>query len=210
LFFLCKPVCGLLATFAPVALLAQPPANNLQMVLPLFDRIASRVGAELSREEQQAIWLQPPSNAKPEERFLSSRLVTVLKDSLRLAVFAEPVTALRMTAITPQLARCEIVYRQLPRRRFWQKAHWQRAAHVVVEVSALNPATRQIDFQKIYSESLVDTVEGRFLPRLEDTSLPFTIGRKEEIAGGPGWLEPVLITSASGAVVYLFYSLRSR
>lgn len=200
----------LLSALLPNLVFAQPPAKNLQIILPLFDRLASRVGAELALAEPRAVWLQPPANAKPEERFLSSRLVTVLKDSLRLAIFAEPVAALRMTAITPQLSRCEIVYRKLPRRRFWQKAHWQRAAHVVVEVSALNPATRQIDFQKIFSESLVDTVEGKFLSRLEDTSLPFTIGRKEEIAGGPGWLEPVLITSATGAVVYLFYSLRSR
>lgn len=199
-----------LSALLPCLISAQTPANNLQITLPLFDRIAGRVGEELTRQEQPAVWLQPLPNAKPEERFLSSRLVTVFKDSLHLAVFAEPVTTLRMTALTPQFARCEIVYRKLPRRRFWQRARWQRAAHLVVEVIALNPATRQIDFQKIFSESFADTVEAKLLSRLEDASLPFTIGRKEEMEGGPSWLEPVLITSATGAVVYLFYSLRSR
>lgn len=200
-----------LSALLPSLVFAQPPVDNFQMILPLFDRIASRVGAELSRETPPAIWLQPPANAKPEERFLSSRLVTVLKDSLRLDVFAEPVTALKMTALTPQVTRCEIVYRKLPRRRLWQQARWQRAAHVVVEVSALNSTTRQIDFQKIFSESLVDTVAGKVLSHLEAANWPFTIGSREESAAeGSGWLEPVLITSATGAVIYLFYSLRSR
>lgn len=193
-----------------VAAMAQTPSTNLQMLLPLFDRVAGRVGEELSRPEPTAVWLQQSTNAKPEERFFSSRLITVLKDSLRFAVFAEPVATLKMAALTAQLTRCEIVYRKLPRRRFWQKARWQRAAHVVVEAEAQNPATRQIDFQKIFAESRADTVAGKFLSRLQDASLPFTGGRKEESENGPHWLEPVLITSATGAVVYLFYALRSR
>jgi len=200
----------LLLAALPRVAMAQTPENNLQMLLPLFDRVAGRVGEELSRSEQTAVWLQPSPNAKPEERFFASRLVTVLKDSLRFAVFAEPAAALKMAALTTQLARCEVVYRKLPRRRFWLKARWQRTANVVLEAEAQNPTTRQIDFQKIFAESRADTVAEKFLSRLEEASLPFTLGRREESENGPRWLEPVLITSATGAVVYLFYALRSR
>lgn len=200
----------LLLALAPDFVAAQAPASNLQIIQPLLDRIAGHIGNELLRREPLAVWLQPLSNPKPEERFLFSRCVTVFQDSLHWAVFAELVTDRRITAVTPQLTRCEIVYRQLPRRRFWLKARWQRTAYVVVEVNALNPATRQFDFQKIFSESHTDTVAGKFLSRLDDAALPFTVGRREERAEETGWLEPVLIASATGAMIYMFYSLRSR
>lgn len=194
----------------PLAASAQPPESNLQMLLPLFDRVAGHLGKELLRPEQAGVVLPQAANAKPEERFFTSRLVTVLKDSLRFAVFAEPAATLQMAALTTQLARCEIVYRKLPRRRFWQKARWQRTAHAVIAAEAQNPATRQIEFQKIFAESRADTVAEKFLSSLEDASLPFTRGRREESESGTRWLEPLLITSATGAVVYLFYALRSR
>jgi len=200
----------LIIALIPVAAAAQTPANNLQTILRLFDRVAIRVGEEILRQDQPAVWIQSAPDAKPEERFFSSRLVTVLKDSLRLAIFAEPVDSLRTTALTYQLARCEIVYRKLPRRRFWQGARWQRTANIVVEAGAQNAATRQIDFQKIFAESVADTLPGKFLSPLEEARLPFTIGRREEPPEGFRWLEPVLIASATGAVIYLFYALRSR
>jgi hypothetical protein len=108
------------------------------------------------------------------------------------------------------LHRCEIVYRPLPRRRFWQEARWQRSANVIVELGAQNASTRQVRFQKIFSESAADTLAKNYLPRLEEQNLPFTIGRRENREENSGWLEPILITSATGVVIYLFYSLRSR
>jgi len=202
---------GLLIIAAlPGAVVAQTPANNLQTILRLFDRVAMRVGEEISRQDHPAVWVQAAPNAKAEERFFAARLVTVLKDSLRLTIFSAPIDSFRTTALTHQLARCEIVYRKLPARRFWQKGRWQRTASIVVEAGAQNAATRQIDFQKFFAESATDTLAGKVLPRLEEASLPFTIGRREEAAEGFRWLEPVLIASATGAVVYLFYALRSR
>jgi hypothetical protein len=200
----------LLIALLPLSAAAQTPANNLQTLLRLCDRVAIRVGEEILRRDQPAVWIQSAPDAKPEERFFSSRLVTVLKDSLQLAVFTEPVDSLRTTALTYHLARCEVVYRKLPDRRFWQNSRWQRTANIIVEAGAENAATRQIDFQKFFAESAADTVPGKFLSRLEEASLPFTIGRREEPPEGFRWLEPVLIASATGAVVYLFYALRSR
>ncbi|GEM_PF-2129202 len=221
-FLILRFSCGFLVSMAllPFSISAQTPADNLQTILRLFDHVAIRVGEEIARQPQPAVWMQWAPDAKPEERFFSSRLVTVLKDSLRLAVFvplfgaskdgAGPVDSLRATALTYQLTRCEIVYRKLPRRRFWLGAEWQRTANIAVEAGAQNAATRQINFQKIFSESATDTLAGKALPRLEEASLPFTIGRREEAAAGFRWLEPVLIASATGVVVYLFYALRSR
>lgn len=200
----------LIIALLPVAVVAQTPANNLQTLLRLFDRVAIRVGEEISRQDHPVVWVQSALNAKPEERFFTSRLTAVFRDSLRLAVFAGPVDSLRTTALTYQLSRCEIVYRNLPQRRFRRSARWQRTANIFVEVVAQNAATRRIEFQKFFTESATDTLTEKFLPRLEEASLPFTIGRKEEPPEGFRWLEPVLITSATGVVVYLFYSLRSR
>jgi hypothetical protein len=194
----------------PGAVVAQTPVNNLQTILQLFDRVAMRVGEEISRQDYSAVRVQSALNAKPEERFFAARLTAVFKDSLRLTVLAAPVDSFRTTVLTYQLSRCEIVYRKLPHRRFRRSVRRLRTANIFVEVVAQNAATRRIEFQKFFTESVTDTLTEKILPLLEEASLPFTIGRNEEPPKGLRWLEPVLITSATGAVIYLFYALRSR
>jgi hypothetical protein len=189
---------------------AQTPRTNLEMILRLFDRAATHAAAEISRHGESAVWIKSPAEAKPEEQFFASRLVTVFTDSLRWPVFGEPVDSLKTMILTYRLTRCEIVYQPLPRWRFWQKARWQRTANVIVELGAQNAWTRQIGFQRIFSESATDTLAKKILPRFEDKNFPFTIGRRENREESSGWLEPILITSATGVVIYLFYSLRSR
>jgi len=189
---------------------AQITTNNLQTLLQLFDRVAIRVVNEMPRDRVTAIRVNSPASIKPEERFLFSRLVTVLNDSLRLPIFKAPVDSLQTATLTYQLHRCEIVYRPLPRKYFWQNARWQRAVQVMVELGIHDTSTRQIVFQKIFEESAVDTLSKKNLPALEDQNLAFTIGKKQQDDGEFHWLEPVLIASATGAVIYLFYSLRSR
>jgi hypothetical protein len=200
----------LLLALASFAALAQTPENNLQAVLQLFDRVAYRVAESMSHDGAAAIWVKAPANLKPEERFFFSRLTTVLSDSLQWRVFADPVDSLQTTALIYQLHRCEIIYRPLPRRRFWRKSRWQRSANIIVELGAQNASTRQIVFQKIFEESAADTLAENSLRSLEDQNLAFTIGRRESREQGSRWLEAALITSATGAVIYLFYSLRSR
>ncbi|MDZ7360713.1 MAG: hypothetical protein ONB46_08300 [candidate division KSB1 bacterium] len=200
----------LMLVLAPGVMFAQIPRTNLEMILQLFDRAATHAAAEISRNGESAVWIKSPADAKPEERFLASRLVTVFTDSLRWPVFTEPVDTLNAKILTYRLAHCEIAYRPLPRRRFWQKARWQRTANVLVELGAQNASTRQIGFQKIFSESASDTLATKTLLHLEDQNLLFTIGRRENREESSGWLEPILITSATGVVIYLFYSLRSR
>lgn len=184
---------------------AQTPADNLQVILQLFDRAACRVAEQISHERAAAIFVQAASPPSPEERFFSSRLVTILNDTLPVPIFTEPVELLKTVALTHQLHRCQVVYRSLSNRRLVY-----RHASVLIEFEAHDAATRQMLFQKIWEESAADTVAEKSLPRLENVNLPFTVGKWEKRETGLRWLEPVLITSATGIIVYLFYALRSR
>jgi hypothetical protein len=189
---------------------AQTPKNNLQAILQLFDRVAYRIAELVSRDGLTAIWVKSPANLKPEERFLFSRLVTVLSDSLRLSIYKNPLDSIETTTLIYHLHRCEIVYRPLPRKIFWQGSRWQRVANVMIEVDLYNTSTRQVVSQKIFEESAADTLSEKSWQNLENRNLSFTVGRTEPDEAGWRWLEPVLIVSATGAVIYLFYSLRSR
>lgn len=200
----------LLLALAPLAVAAQPPADNLQRLSQLFDRVAWRVADAAAPDSAAVIWIKSPAIPKPEERFFYSRLLTILTDSLRFAVFAEPVDSLKTLALTYQLSRCEIVYQPLPRRRFWRPVRWRRTANVVAEVGALDPRTQQVRFQKIFVETAADTLSEKSLSGGENQNFVFTLGRREDRQESSRWLEPVLITSATGVVVYLFYALRSR
>ena len=198
-------------TFFSLPAAAQPPADNLHQLLHLFDRVAYRVAAQLPHDRGVAIFVKPPANGRPEERFFFNRLVSTLTDSLSLPMVAEPVDSAATLAVTFNIEKCEIVYRPAPKRGFLRRTLWQRHAGVFVEVSAYDLATRKVRFQKILEENSTDTLSKKTLPALEDQNLPFTVGRWEEGTGeGVQWLEVALITAASGIIVYLFYSLRSR
>jgi hypothetical protein len=210
LWFSKRNFAALIFALAPAMAAAQTPASNLQLTLRLFDRVALQISREISGDGIAAIWLKPPAGEKAEERFLFSRLITVFKDSLRLPVFTGPLDTARALAVTYRMHRCEIIYQPLSPRRLWQRARRQRLAKVLVEAGAQDTSTGRVYFQRVFEQSLADTVAENTLPRLEDQSFPFTIGRREARERGSRWLEPVLITSATGVVVYLFYSLRSR
>ncbi len=191
---------------APLVSNTQTPPDNLRVFLQLFDRVAYRVAEEIARDGGAAIWVQPPANERPEERFFFSRLVTILSDTLSAPIFTEPVDSLQSLALRYRLSRCEVVYRPVSGRR----SPWQRTASVLIELGGREAKTRQVHFQKIWAESAVDTVAEKSLASLEETSLPFTVGKWERPARKFRWLEPALITSATGVVVYLFFALRSR
>jgi hypothetical protein len=196
----------LLLTLAPLVGNAQTPADNLRVFLQLFDRVAYQVAEQFARDGGAGIWVQPPANERPEERFFFSRLVTILGDTLPAPIFAEPQDSLQSLALRYRLSRCEIVYHPVSGRG----SRWQRTASVLIEIGGSAAKTRQVRFQKIWAESAVDTVAEKSLANLEEASLPFTVGKWERPARQLRWLEPALITSATGVVVYLFFALRSR
>jgi hypothetical protein len=196
----------LLFILAPLMGNAQTPPDNLQVFLQLFDRVAYRVAGEIARDGAAAIRLQPPASERPEERFFHSRLVTALSDTLALPIFAEPADSLPHLAVTYRLSQCEVIYRPLSGRR----NQWQRTAGVLIEIGGHEAMTRKVLFQKIWAESAADTVAEKNLAGLEEANLPFTAGKRERPPRRWRWLEPALITSATGVIVYLFYALRSR
>ncbi len=206
LWFSKRNIAVLVFTLAPLLGNAQTPPDNLRVLLQLFDRVAHRVAEEIARDGGAAIWVQPPANERPEERFFFSRLVTILGDTLPAPIFTEPADSLQGLALHYRLSRCELVYRPVSGRR----KPWQRTASVLIEIGGRAAKTRQVRFQKIWMESAVDTVAEKSVASLEEASLPFTVGKWESPAHKFRWLEPALITSATGVVVYLFFALRSR
>jgi hypothetical protein len=196
----------LLLTLAPLVSNAQTPPNNLRVFLQLFDRVANRVAGEIARDGGAAIWVQPPANERPEERFFFSRLITTLGDTLSAPIFTEPADSLQSLALRYRLSHCEVVYRSISGRG----SRWQRTASVLIEIGGREAKTRQIRFQNIWAESAVDTVAEKSMASLAEASLPFTVGKWERPGRKFRWLEPALITSATGVVIYLFFALRSR
>ena len=188
------------------------------MFLQLFDSIAYRVAGQMT-DNGVAIWVQAPASERPEEKFFFSRLVTILRDTLAAPIFTAPLQkaalewpadSLQALALSYRLHRCAIIYQPLSSGRWFRSTPWKRTAGVLLEVGAHEANTRQVRFQKIWQESVSDTVAEKSLSRLENANLPFTIGRREKRKDGFNWLEAALITTATGVVVYLFYSLRSR
>lgn len=206
LWFSKRNLAVFLFTFVPLLGNAQTPPDNLRVFLQLFDRVAHRVAGQIASDGGAGIWVQPPANERPEERFFFSRLVTILRDTLSAPIFTEPADSLQSLALHYRLSRCELVYHPV----FGHRSPWQRTASVLIEIGGREAKTRQVRFQEIWAESAVDTVAEKSVASLEKASLPFTVGKWERPGRKFRWLEPVLVTSATGVIAYLFFALRSR
>ena len=57
---------------------------------------------------------------------------------------------------------------------------------------------------------LVDTVDQETIPSLEDEHMRFTQGSYVQADKEAGILQPILVATVTGVVVYLFYAFRSR
>jgi hypothetical protein len=181
--------------------------DNLQRFLQLFDKIAYCVAEQIAHDG--APDLGKRRQRAPEEKFFSAVWSRFCAIPGR-ADFTEPVDSLQAMALSYRLHHCAMVYQPLPGGRWFGSTPWQRTAGVFIEVGAREAKTRQVRFQNVWQESVSDTVAEKSLSRLENANLPFTIGRREKRQDGFNWLEAALITTATGVVVYLFYSLRSR
>lgn len=102
----------------------------------------------------------------------------------------------------------DISYRPVDKKWFFLTKNYERNVNCSVHISILDSLGKVILSEQI-NNSYQDKFKKNDVKHLENDSLPFTKGNLKESNFGKKILEPVLITTATLTVVYLFYSLRS-
>lgn len=192
---------------------AQTPASNFEVLQKLCDQIALRADSIVGQSEVQALTLAyQAGNTQTPERLLSASMVAAFSQKSRL-VFAHSDTAMFQNGASVvvgfRIIGCEVRYRKLPRPGWFRRAPIQREARVTADFDVYDIRSKRIYFQGWLAASRGDTLKTK-VDKLETPTLPFTVGVWQTTENRRSWLEPVLLTAATGAIIYAFYSLRSQ
>lgn len=192
---------------------AQTSASNLEVMQTLFARVATRVDSLVTATNAEKIWLNPSAVEPPSpQRLLYTSLAQRLKREARvLLALADSSAGEEKEGIVVKnsIATLAVSYRKLKRSSWFRRALTERTINVAVDFDLREARTQRIHFQGMLTAVQVDTLSGK-VNQWENPRLPFTLGAWQQTEKSTSWLEPALLTAATGAIVYAFYSLRSQ
>lgn len=186
--------------------------SNEETLQTLFNRLAVRADSIIGASRVNALVLKHQSLETPApQRRLYASLVQICSRNGRV-LFAEQDSSTEgnnALAVQYQISALEIRYRKLAKPSWFRGARIERTVRVVTDFDLRESFSRRIFFQGELKEAFVDTLKGK-VEKLENAELPFTLGAWQTKESRRSWLEPALLTAATGAMVYAFYSLRSQ
>jgi len=191
---------------------AQTNASNLETLQRLFAIIALRADSIIDKTGATVVYLEHRSlEAQSPERMLYTSLVEAFARKSRL-VYARSDTGLKKNegiAAQFKIIAFELRYRKLPKPGWFRRSPLRREARVAVDFDVRDMQSSRSHFQGALEEKHDDTLKVS-VEKLETPSLPFTAGVWQANENRRSWLEPALLTAATGAIIYAFYSLRSQ
>ncbi|MBN1541876.1 hypothetical protein JW992_06990 [candidate division KSB1 bacterium] len=84
----------------------------------------------------------------------------------------------------------------------------QRSVGLSLQFSVFDD-DKQLLWAESIRDSLVDELEVGRIARIEDPTIPATVGIKPDSSHKQKWIEPLLVSAVSAVVIYLFYTYRS-
>jgi hypothetical protein len=192
---------------------AQTNASNLESLQMLLAKIAAAADSMIDKTGAMAVHLEPRAVAaqSPERLLYTSLVQAVAHDARRLFAPGDSSGEQKREGlfVKSKIVTCEIIYRKLRRPGWFRPRPIERTIKVAVDFDLHDAQTRRIYFQGVLAATQSDTLKGN-VNQLEDPALPFTLGAWQKNENRAAWLEPALLTAATGAIVYAFYSLRSQ
>ncbi len=190
--------------------LAQGAESNYQFAARIFQQITRRAVAQLDGVSDMPVLVVHRSlEQETSERLLYQKLIEVLQSGKPRTIFTNADSTALAARIDFKLVQFELTYRQLPAGWF-RTGKVRRTARAAADFDMQQARSGAVYFQGLIAETLADTLEAAQVPRLETPGLAFTVGIWEEQSTGRKLWEPLLLTAATGAVIYALYSLRSK
>lgn len=198
--------------FSPTAG-AQTPASNVEILQTLFGQIAARVDSMVTTAGEHKLVLAPRAVEvqSPERLFYTALTQTLAQDARELFTASDSSDELpgAMLLVQNKIVLLEIAYRKMRRPGWFRRAPIERTIKVAVDFDLRETHSRRISFQGVLAVAHCDTLSN-ISNQIENQALPFTLGTWRKTEKRAAWLEPTLLTAATGAIVYAFYSLRSQ
>jgi hypothetical protein len=198
----------------PEKIPAQPPdrPDNFTLLQMLCERVADQMLKRLKAEAGDAIFLPPVKDASSCEALLRGQIVNHALDAGHRVFTKDSSLAVQnYFQLNSQLLKCEVEYIIARSGGLWRRSTVRRQTAVEAEIEVTEHPSGQILMHESFKAVFADTVRASETHRLENPSLPFTVGsgpRQQSV-----WariLEPLALAAAAGVAVYALYSLRSQ
>ena len=200
----------LLLSVSQITLKAQSTLNtsNIEIMRTLIDKLTDSIIAKTNYHQSENIYLHLPNhqNFWLIEETISSKLKE--KDFRVFKLSNDSLSSGILLKIND--AELKVTYGDVYREGLFGKKKTIRNVFARINVQSLNLSTNEILLSEILKSQLSDTVNVSDIPNLETPTAPFT---HAEISGDTlidRLIEPFIIIGATGAVVYLFFYIRSK
>lgn len=144
--------------------------------------------------------------------FIENTLFNLLKqhgvDSIR---YGEAASGLRQTVlIRYKIVNLSLAYENENRWRLFNRTHTTRHFKLQFFLQLINPQQGTVLWSGVLAREFRDQVPPNQIAGIESSAIPFTQARFPDRSIYTRFVEPVLILSTTGTIIYLFYAFRSQ
>ncbi len=183
--------------------------SNLQVIEQLAAELVHTALKDLHNTDSTALILSSPALAKDGSWLIEKQVMLWARDNGFAKIFQADSVA------NPRVQGLKIEYLPIESKVRYRAGDSlsadtiTRSATVKFYMKAMTPDHR-IVFAEEFSKNKIDTIRTSEVEQVENALFPFACTDKKKRGFFSAIVEPLIITIASGGVIYVFYSFRSK
>lgn len=186
------------------------PSDNLQFLTRLSDGLITRIVNHHVNPGIDVV-ISSLEKTNPNNWFIEDRLVAALTAPDR-TIYLNPE---RATAVLKDSAAVRIEYRLQSMGVKYQDssespAMMRRKGHLNLFLRIIGVPSGGVTWSGNLDSTDTQLLRAEDISGIENQSIPFTVGQMVDDKEHASILQPLLVSVATGVIVYLFYALRSR
>ncbi|HAP35284.1 MAG TPA: hypothetical protein DCQ28_04840 [Bacteroidetes bacterium] len=181
----------------------KPVASNREILFALSDSVISKIiGQQLQHYSSITIKLDNDTlTTVYRQRFINGLV------SKNITVFENKISS--ETTLELSVHESSVYFGEIFTESFFSKKMVERTVRLSVSASFSSSIDGRILWSKLFSESMVDTVNFADIEHINNSSIPITSFHQPELSFIDSVLEPAIVIFSTGVAVYLFFTIRS-
>ena len=181
---------------------ADPVRTDREVLLQQCDSVMSMIGSEIRTVSAISVVL----GSDTVTAFFRPNILQGLAATSVPVQFQSDPTG---TTLELHVQESSVLYGEIFTESFFGTRKCERRVKVAVSTSLFSPEKQKVLSSKTVSSTSVDTVDFASVDQLHSSSIPMTRFTPPALTFFDSFLEPAIVTVASGIVIYLFFTIRS-
>ena len=180
------------------------PATHRQVVYHLTDSVIETVAADNAGLSAATVVVS--MSEQPQNNYLKQQIIqSLVANTNGVSLHQNGID----TIIECNVRDLSLRYGEVFTETFFGERKVERSISLSLVVTILSASSGRILYSQTIKKASSDTVLYSQVDELLDDSLPFTMTVQPQLSFFDSIIEPVVVTVASGVVIYLFFTIRS-